>query len=724
MTVRARVFPTFGTILLALAAGAAAFLAPVGAQVPVPPPVAPAHFDPSDVYYEAWRATTEAENLEKDGNPVAALARFQHAAKLLESITRYYPDWKPGMVGRSAEKNAEAVARVKPLAEEQLDKERAVMAELEGGQRTPAGPGGAPAVEIEPPGVLRENPVQRKQLEEEEKKIQDLRQRLKDASATPAEIASQREQYQRMQRMLQAAEAEAARLRAQLARAPMAGEVATLNRKVADLEQERKALSMALERSSKDHLEALARAEQLEAYYNASRQQAADLKRDLDLQTRTTAKTVAGMKDQLRALEATIKQRDRDLAAAKQEITGLKQDLEQSRQAYETLRAEHETLAAERDQLKALLNLSEPERFQELIDQNMAIHKQFRELQDKYDILRKDNEATKDQLLEALNELVVFKARINRLHAERVAQDRRIRELEDRLQREDKALAAGTVAASPEELETLREVIRRQLTVQKFRTEQTQILIEAARKLAAKDERLAGAISVLEGAEFKLTDEEQKLVAGRADAEMFNPGLGLNPERAEVNRREQAQLLAGFDRAATKAFVAERFGSARDLFELMLDENPGNVAALCKHGVVCLRLEDIAGASDSFRKAVELDPNNPYAHRMLGAILERQNDLEGAEKLVRRSVELARDDATSQSLLGLIYYQMGRLKDAETHYKAAIAADPLPSEPYFNLAFICARDANRLEEARDYYRQALERGAVPDAELEKTLAKH
>ena len=390
MTVRARVFPTFGPILLALAAGAAA-LAPVGAQVPCPTPVAPAHFDPSDVYYEAWRATTEAENLEQDGNPVAALARFQHAVKLLESIARYYPDWKPGMVGRSAEKNAEAVARVRPLAEEQLDKERAVMAELEGGQRTPAGPGGAPIVEIEPPGPLRENPVQRKLLDEEERKIEELRQRLKDTSATPGEIAAQREQYQRMQRLLQASEAEAARLRAQLARAPMAEEVAALNRRVGDLEQERKALSMALERSSKGHLEALARAEQLEAYYNASRQQAADLKRDLELQTRTTAKTVAGMKDQLRALEATVQQKDRELAAARKEIAGLKQDLEQSRLAYDNLRSEHESLTAERDQLKALLNLSEPERFQELIDQNMALHKQFRELQERYDILRKDN---------------------------------------------------------------------------------------------------------------------------------------------------------------------------------------------------------------------------------------------------------------------------------------------------------------------------------------------
>ena len=54
--------------------------------------------------------------------------------------------------------------------------------------------------------------------------------------------------------------------------------------------------------------------------------------------------------------------------------------------------------------------------------------------------------------------------------------------------------------------------------------------------------------------------------------------------------------------------------------------------------------------------------------------------------------------------------------------KAAINADPIPSEPYYNLALLCSRD-RRYEDARNYYQQALERGALPDPALEKKIAK-
>ena len=53
-------------------------------------------------------------------------------------------------------------------------------------------------------------------------------------------------------------------------------------------------------------------------------------------------------------------------------------------------------------------------------------------------------------------------------------------------------------------------------------------------------------------------------------------------------------------------------------------------------------------------------------------------------------------------------------------FKAAITADPTASEPYYNLALLSARDKH-LDDARNYYQQALERGAVPDPPLEAKL---
>jgi pentatricopeptide repeat protein len=59
---------------------------------------------------------------------------------------------------------------------------------------------------------------------------------------------------------------------------------------------------------------------------------------------------------------------------------------------------------------------------------------------------------------------------------------------------------------------------------------------------------------------------------------------------------------------------------------------------------------------------------------------------------------------------------------AVAHYKSAISADPIPSEPYYNLARLYSQE-KRMEESKKYYEKALERGAVPDPALEERLAK-
>ena len=71
-------------------------------------------------------------------------------------------------------------------------------------------------------------------------------------------------------------------------------------------------------------------------------------------------------------------------------------------------------------------------------------------------------------------------------------------------------------------------------------------------------------------------------------------------------------------------------------------------------------------------------------------------------------------------LLATLCYRLNRAGEAESYFKAAITADPVPSEPYYNLALLCSRN-KRLEDARNYYQQALERGAVPDPALEAIL---
>jgi Flp pilus assembly protein TadD len=722
MFVRAIHFHRLPAVLLAVAA---LWVAGLPAAAQAPPPVAPAQFDPSDVYFQAYLAARSAEDLEKDENFTAAIEKLEQADKLLDSVTTYYPKWKTDMVKGRVAKTREAITRVRPKADEQRRREQGVIAELEGGVRNPVQPVDPPG--DWPPNILQADPLAAKRLKEQDAEVERLRKVLQDSITPPAEVARQADRVKQLEtqrevlkQQLRAAEASAADLRARFAKAPVASEVQQLNQRIGRLEQEREAMAMALTQSRQEHTKTLAQAAVLEADLKNMSQQAADLQRDLDVQRKVTNNTVTGMRKQLRDLQDSLTEKNKELAAAHSQIAGLKQELQESRDAFDQLREERDDLAAQRDQMKALFNLNEAGRIQELIEQNMAYAKKVREANEKLDALGLDNNATKDQLLVAKNELTVAKARINSLIKDRRAQDRKLADLEARLRREQGALAAGEGSSDPTEIAMLRDLIKRQLRSQERKRQASKILIEAAKQLGSQDEIVNDAIAMLEGEEIQLTPEEQRLIADRADVELISP-FAQDPERVAQNNLELGKNIASYDRAATKAFAADRMLPARELFQLILEDHPGHIASLCKLGVVNLRLNDLAAATDTFRRAVELDPNNPYAHRMLGFTLMNLGDLPGAEQSVRRSVDLAPGDAKNQNLLATITYRLGRAGESESLYKAAIAADPIPSEPYFNLALLCARD-KRFDDARSYYQKALERGAVPDIKLEQSLA--
>lgn len=724
MLVRAIQFPRLSAVwLTAVALGAVCL--PVAAQAP--PPVQSAQFDPSDVYFQAYLAARSAEDLEKDEDFTSAIEKLEQADKLLKSVATYYSQWKADMVKGRIAKTQEAITRVRPKADAQRKKEQGVIAELEGGVRNPVQPADQPGAK--PPNILKADPLAAKQLKEHDAEVDRLRKILQDAQTPPAEVARQADrvklletQREMLRQQLRAAETSAEALRARLARAPVEGEVDGLNQRIGRLEQEREAMAMALTQSREEHTKTLAKAAILEADLKAMSQQAANLQRDLEVQRKATNTTLDGMRKQLGTLQESLTQKNKELAAANSQIASLKQELQQSRDASDQLRDERDTLTAERDQMKALLNLNDADRIRELIEQNMGYAKKVREANEKLAALSLDSNATKDELAAAKNDLVAAKFRINTLIQDRNTQNRKLADLESRLRHEQGSLATGEASADPAEVAMLRNLIKRQLLTQERRRQASQILIEAAKQLGSKDEDVTDAIALLEGEEIPLTLEEQRLIADRADAEFISPST-QDPDRVAMNNSQLGKNIESYDRAATKAFAAERLLPARELFQLILEDHPGHVSSLCKLGVVNLRLKDPAAAADTFRRAVELDQNNPYAHRMLGFSLMNLGDLPGAEQSVRRSVDLAPDDAKNQNLLATITYRLGHAKESETLYKAAIAADPIPSEPYFNLALLCARD-KRFDDARGYYQQALERGAVPDPKLEQTIATH
>ena len=673
-----------------------------------------ANFDPSDVYFQGYLAARSAEQLEGAGDFIGAMEKLERASQMFGAVRKFYPEWKPEMVGGRSEKTMEAIGRVRPRAEEQQMKNRSAVAELEGGVRK-SGELIDPAEGVMPltPGILEIDPLSTRRLKEAEDEVERLRK-----EAASGDI---RRQNDFLKAQLRAAEANVQALRARLTAAPMEREMKSLNDRIRDLEQEREAMALALAQSRNAHTEAMARIATLEADLGVMQQKRADLDRDLKAERKIANSVVAGQRRQLDALEKELEKKNGELAAANERINGLMRELAESRESFAQLRNERDTLLQERDQMAALLKLNEASRIEDLIEQNMSLAKSLREANERVDRLNRESNADKDALNAAKRDLVIAKAQINRLQQEKREQDQRIADLELRLKNEESALASGKISADPAEIELLRDIIKRQLRVQERRRQARELLVEAAKELGKKDQRLSKAIELFDAQEIQLTPEEMKLIADKqVDGEFVSP---YARDRATVGRAtaELQRDIAAFERAAEKSFVAGRYLSTREIYETILDQNPGHTPSLCKIGVVHLRLDEPGPAAETFRRAVELDSNNPYAFRMLGYSMMKLGDLPAAEQAARRSVELAPNDALSQMLLATLLHRLGRIGEAESHFKAAITADPIPSEPYYNLALICSRDG-RMDEAREYYAQALERGALPDPKLEEKLA--
>lgn len=700
------------------------------AQRPATKPVSPANFDPSEVYFQAYLARRDAEKLEAQGDFLGASEKLKQANKLIEGVRTYYPGWRPEMTKSALNQNFETLTRIFPDSEKQRKKNSDTIAELEGGIKA-SGTTIDPSEGVMPltPGILEVNPLETRRLAEAEaevKRLQELADKNRnlesEASRNDSRVRDIARQRDSALADLKAAEANLQSLRARLASRPIEDEVKALNDRINEKELERQAMGKALQQSRGQYQDALSRIATLEADLNVLRQKHSDLDRDMKIERETANSVVAGQRAQIQALEKQLASKDVEIGKANETIAQLSKQLEESNAINDELRTERDNLLAERDRMSALLKLNEDGRIQDLIEQNMSLAKNLREANERVEFLNNDSNTAKDDFTQAQRDLAIAKEQINRLHREKREQDARLAELESRLRDEESALTRGEASGNPEEMAILRDIIQRQLRVQERRRQARDLLVEAAKEMGTQDERLNQALELFDGQEIQLSPDEQRLLADRnVDGEFVSPfaqdGAIVGRNTARLN-----QDVAVFERTAEKSFAAGRMLSTRELFEMIVEQHPGHIPALCKLGVVHLRLDDPLSAADSFRRAVELDSENPYAHRMLAFSLMKSGDIAGAEETLKETLTLAPDDTKSLMLLGVISQGKGQLKDAEGHYKTAITSDPLLSEPYYNLAVICSK-TNRIDEAKDYYNQALERGALPDPALEELLAK-
>ncbi|MEP4079361.1 tetratricopeptide repeat protein [Haloferula sp.] len=715
--------------LLAAAALCAFPVSPLQAQgvAPAPRP-APAAFDPSDVYFQAWLLSKDAEKLEADGKHLEALNKLRRARQMFGEITKNYPNWKREMVKGRIDKTITSIAEVTPGALKEQEGNNRATAELEGGvQRNGTLEGDSPeALDMNIPGA----PIQPMRPAEtlDSRRIAELEQeanRLKrqiDASqqSLGAGAAEANRQRDIAFAQLKRAEAELDQLRRRTGSQPMQEEVRALSQRIDALEREKSVMGEALGSSQAETKEAKAQIDALQTERSRLMQEVADLTNNLEIERKTANEVVAGQRNQLKHFQELLKKKDTELADANGRIQSLQTELAEVRDSFNELRHERDDLLRERDQMAALLKLNEAGQLQQVIDQNMALGRELRETKERYENLKEDSDATKDDLLEALRDLAISKLRIQEFRREKTAQDSRIQELQERLLREDRALASG--AADPVETQVLRGIIKKQIDIQEKRREAREILMATLDDKAKEDESIRRAMNIFQGAELNLSPEELRMVEDKqVDGVMISRHA---KPRAEVDRNIAGleRELVPYSMAGSRAYRKGRLYAAREAFEMIIERNPSDTASMCKLGLVEYKLGENYAAVDMFRRATELSPSNPYAQRMLGHTLTEIGENSEALAVLQKSVELAPTHPESLILLGNLQFRLGNIQAAEESFKTAVACDETKVEPHYNLAVLYASETEK-EKGLKHYAKALELGAIPNLDLEKRLQK-
>ncbi|HVJ46617.1 MAG TPA: hypothetical protein VM511_09555, partial [Luteolibacter sp.] len=203
---------------------------PVQTRAQERPPVAPAQFDPSDVYFQGYLATRAAESLEAKGDFIGATEKLEQAQKLIDGVLKFYPEWKPDMVKNRSKTNAETAAKIKPKADEQRKKNEGAVAELEGGAKVSGRLEGPAPMPLAPPGILEVDPLATRRLDEAQAEVRRLRQQLANAAdnsesaRNATRVGDLRKENADLAARLKAAETNVESLRARLTTSPAESE--------------------------------------------------------------------------------------------------------------------------------------------------------------------------------------------------------------------------------------------------------------------------------------------------------------------------------------------------------------------------------------------------------------------------------------------------------------------------------------------------------------------
>lgn len=629
--------------------------------------------DPAEIYLTAYRLCRESEKLATEHNYEAAIRKGRQAEKVLASIVRDFPQWKSSLVATRRKLLAENIAAYRKKAQE---------APIPTGRQ----PGKPLATNMPNPEMPR---PPRSAYNPETSSYKPIE--LPDYDSTDKDLynalALAQEECRKMAVAYRELNTQFSEVRKQLVSA--------------QLEQQ-------MYRERYEKLQA-----QVASERNAGN------------------KVVDSLTRQLTEMEAKYRASEQAREEAEARVAELENTLAQTQAELERVTKERDALREENEQLRAIVELNNPEKTKILLDQNLTLAEQLKNAQARVSALEArqagsadEQEILSKQLEEARRETERLREEMGGLYDENMGYRRRVSELTAQLNNLEADLDAQANAphldpALEEENRLLRDVIAKQKRTLAMQEEGRKLLIDTYKQIKNNDPNTLRALQKLdEESSLELTDAERRVM----DAVIAGNSAGSGNEEGAKAVRDSLEVEALANLAA-KAFAKQRYTAAEQLYRTLYESQPDHVAGLVNLGTILLYRNKCEEAANYLTRAARLSPELAIGYYLAGICYYRMDRMEEAMRMFARTVELDPANAEAFFYLANIEGLKGLYEQALKHFAAAVKLKPSLGDAHYNMARLYA-EMKKIPDAARAYDRAVHNGAELDPEFEEYLRKH
>lgn len=758
----ARIF----TFPLAHAIGCFALLAIAGettAQSQAPAVGESAQFDPSDAYFQAYLSIRSSEELESRGDFAGAMEKLNRAQQLFGTIRKYYPEWKPEMIGTRSEKTGEAISRVSQKAQDQLDRNRNAVAELEGGiKQAVKSPDAVGRKPVEAPAI-NVDPANAREISEAEAEVKRLRELSKRKEQESSRNSQQVDEMRRQNDALKA-ELNDAEETLQTLRGRLAEELAKSSKPQSRIIKDDPATTQRLAAAEAEVRRLRELASQTPEQASREKSRADDMRRQNDAlkaELRNAEANLQSMRAKLAAapVESEVKSLNQRIESLEQERQAMSMALTQSRGSHTealgriaTLEADMKALQQKRSDLdrdlkaerevansvvagqRKQLDLLEKELGQknsELTKANERIAGLSKELEESrlaFSQLRSEHDTLtqeRDQMsaLLKLNE----SGRIQDLIEQNMSLAKNLREANEKVE----SLSRENNADKDAYTDALRDlaIAKTQINnLQQEKREQDRRVAELEVRLKSEEAALAKGESNADPAETELLREiikrqlrtqERRRQARELLVDAARE-LGTGDERiskaieifdtGEIALSSEEQKLIA-DRQVDGEFVSP-FARDRATVSQATSELNRDISVFERTAEKSFVAGRLLPTRELYEMIIEQHPGHTPSLCKLGVVHLKLDDPIAAIDAFRRAVELEENNAYAHRMLGFSFMRMGDIPAADKAIAKAVELAPNDAKSQLLLATLRYR-LGRLGEAESHFKAAINADPMP-----------